>query len=139
MENTIYVSSSDHRASLWIKNNISQDTIIQAFSDPSAYAIVTFGERQMALGWKLAYKILHDRSQQYQLREQEINEIFKSNNINNVIKLLKNYRINYLYLGKHDKKILKTKCIKFKNYPNIFKKIYSKDDVDIFQINSDSL
>jgi len=131
-----YIKQADINATLWIKNNIPQDSIIQAFSNDSAFSIVTFGEKQMVLGQKFAYRMLHDDLNHIEEREQKIIHLFKSKDIQESIKYLKKYIINYIYLGIRDKERLTNEELsKFYSYSDIFKNIYSKNNVDIFHVN----
>jgi len=131
---TIYISQSDLEAAYWIKNNISHASVIQPFSMQSSYAIATFGERRVALGWPLSYITLHDNTAQVSIREKDIEQLFRTEDIREMINLIKKYNIKNIYIGIHDKMRLKNKeYLKFFYYSNIFKNIYSKNKVDIFQ------
>jgi hypothetical protein len=135
IRNTQYVAPEDYTASVWLKHNTPNDAIVQSFSDRSAYSIATFGERKMVLGWYLARGALHDNIKAVPERLADIETVFRSSNLNRVNELIKKYGIDYLYIGPHDKGGMgKGDWKKFDQHRNLFKKIYSKDGVNIYMV-----
>jgi hypothetical protein len=135
VKNTRYISPADFAAAKWLKINTSSDAVVQAYSDKSSYAITTFGERKMVLGWFLARDVLHDNIKGISDREKEIDTLFLSGDVKNICQVIEKNSIDYIYVGHHDRILLRRNgCSECIESFNSFPKVYFSDGVTIFDV-----
>jgi len=139
------VRQSDMEAARWIKRNLPKQAIIQAepnypgidgqYKPKYSYSIVPiFAERRTAIGaWKVSSQE-HSGSVRVGERFHTIKKMFATTDINECIKILDKYNINYIYVGALEKKLYKEGIKKFINSTN-FELVYSKKGVFIFKHN----
>lgn len=139
-----YVRHSDMEAAKWIRSNLPTRAIIQAEPNypgienkykPKYYYsfIPAFAERRTAIGELKASSVAHSNTDKVGERFHSIKRMFSTINIKECIRIIKKYNIEYIYVGKLEKKLYSKGVTKFYNYNKYFEKIYSSDEVDIFQ------
>ncbi|MGQ9609137.1 MAG: hypothetical protein ACUVWN_07540 [bacterium] len=144
---TTYVRPSDYKACEWIKDNTPLDAVIQSkpgyisTNDPTEpyfeYSLISmFAERRMAVGDSLHASIYQIGQEKQSKREKEINEIFKTFDIDRSIQLIRKYGIDYIYVGITELEMYGVGVLKFATAQNYFEKVYSKNDVNIYRFNS---
>lgn len=127
------VKTEDFKAYQWIKKNLPINCVIQDF--PTGITpLVAFAERRVCLAdWE------HARAsgvgvQKVAKRHRDIKQLFKTNNINLAINIIKKYSIEFIYLNSSIRLKFKKGSKKFDIYPNLFKKIYCKDGISIYKV-----
>ena len=138
-----FVRQSDMEAARWIKKNLPKQAIIQAepnypgidgqYKPKYSYSIIPiFAERRTAIGaWKVSSQE-HSGRDKVGERFHSIKKMFATTDINECIKILDKYNINYIYVGALEKKLYAEGIKKFINNTN-FELIYSKKGVFVFK------
>ncbi len=140
-----FVRQSDMEAAIWIKKNLPKQAIIQAepnypgtdgqYKPKYCYSIVpVFTERRTAIGeWKVSSQG-HSGSDKVGERFHSIKKMFATTDINECIKILHKYNINYIYVGELEKKLYAEGIKKFISNNN-FESVYSKKGVFVLKYN----
>ncbi len=137
-ERTYYISNDDLRAYRWIKGNLPREAVIQDM--PTGISgIVALAERRTALGdWEHAkgYQIGSERVAE---RHRDIyHALFQGNDVADAIDVLRKYGIQYVYVGHQTNQKVKREAVeKFERFPEYFIKIYSAENVAIYQFEAD--
>jgi uncharacterized membrane protein len=130
-----YITKDEYEGYKWIKNNLPKKIIVQDVPG-SITPIAAFAERRTALGdWQhaLSYQIPIERVAQ---RHKEIyGYLFKDTDINKAIDVIKKYEIDYVFTKPADYIKFPHGMDKFKHSKQYFKCIYSKNGVEIYQVN----
>jgi hypothetical protein len=145
---TAYVSSADLKACEWIRTDLPTTAIVQGRPDyvgdylvPSSAGygqelslIPTFALRRSALGEEYsARSVCAGCDNLVNLREADLDTMFRAPDATKVVSITAKYRIAYLYVGPYEES----------EYPNFlkvlsasprFNQIYDADSVHIFQI-----
>jgi hypothetical protein len=139
-----FVRQPDMEAAIWIKKNLPRQAIIQAepnypgidgqYKPKYSYSIIPiFAERRTAIGaWKVSSQE-HSGSDEVGERFHSIKKMFGTTDINECIKILDKYNINYIYVGALEKKLYSEGIKKFHNSKQCFKQVYSRNGDNIFQ------
>lgn len=145
--NTTYVSMNDYRATRWIRDNTPLAAVVQSKPNyqsaltpgvPSfEYSLISmFAERRMAVGDSLhafIYQIGKERQLQ---RQRDVNDMFTTSDADKAMSIAEKYNIDYIYAGDTERKTYGSGISKFDNAGNLFGKVYSKDGISIYKLNT---
>ena len=138
-----FIRISDFEATEWIKKNLPKMAVIQAESnhpgrdgnlDPLySYSLIPiFSERQTAVGqWKTSEVAFSEKRKKMFF---EIKKMFGTTEVTTAIRILKKYRIEYVYIGELECQLYPEGIKKFSHYKYFFEKIYSKNKVSILKV-----
>ncbi len=140
-----YVNASDYKACQWIKENIPVKATVQSIANYPEYnndagrgysysLVSVFGERRVAVGeWKISHS-MHDSTEKATTRHNDIKRMFESENVAEAIKVLRKYRIDYIYIGSYEKKLYPSGALKFASLKEGFERVYSAEGVEIYRV-----
>jgi uncharacterized membrane protein len=98
-----------------------------------AYSLIPiFAERVTPIGeWKASSQA-HGRPEEVGERFHAIRRMYATQNIDECIRILDTYGINYVYIGELERELYADGINKFKNHPKFFTLVYSQQNVEIF-------
>jgi hypothetical protein len=141
-KNVTYISAEDYQACQWLKQNTPVKSIIQSAPqyEGGKYElslIALFAERQMVIGeWKVSrMQVVNDTTLLWR-RYRDIDTLFGSENVQSALEIVKNYQIDYIYLGPRELKLYSPGCLKFGEHPELFQSVYSQNGVTIYKVLS---
>jgi hypothetical protein len=122
------ISINELKAFAYIKQNLPKNAIVQASPDNALDRetpyVAFFSDRNSYLS---GAGLLGTHNVNVADKRQNLDEIFKSNNIADFVKNIKQKNISYIYLQKDQQ-------LKFKIDENYLKEVYTNDDTSIIEI-----
>lgn len=141
--NTRYVSVQDKQACDWIRQNLPETAVIQGdynyFAggpDRGLYLslISSFAERPQVLGWFSGAATLVDNGWTVaKERRADIGEMLRSNEVSSLVRIVRKYAIDYIYVGPFEQEKYKGLLRLLQGAPDQFREVYSRNGVSIFQ------
>jgi len=128
------VKMEDFKAYQWIRKNLPLNCIIQDF--PTGITpLLAFAERRVCLGdWEHA-RASGAGAEKVAKRFNDIRRLFKTNDLNLAINIIKKYQIDYIYVNLETRQKFIEGCKKFDAYQKFFKKVYSQDGISIYKVS----
>lgn len=141
-DGSIYSSllhNTDLNANLWLKKNVPDDAVVQGRPDYGQKSnftpTIVFGEKRAALGDFI-------RARNYQVGEEGPRKrsallrkvIFGNGSIEETIRAIEQLNITHIYVGPEERAYYGPTANKFANSSNLFKPIYDRDGVTIFEV-----
>jgi len=147
---TGYVRTEDMQALTWIRQNLPQAAIVQSEPNYSRACgtsqtplvaaislIPDFAERREVIGeWYVAGTTLVNSKPEEAERAHDITHLFSSAAPDEALLTSSKYGIDYLYIGTCEQEMYPKILNVLKSAPEIFKSVYERDGVHIFQITS---
>ena len=89
----------------------------------------------MVIGeWKVSrMQVVNDTTLLWR-RYRDVNTLFSSEDVQPALELVKNYQIDYIYLGPRELKLYSPGCLKFGEHPELFQPVYSQNGVTIYKV-----
>lgn len=141
--NTRYVQVEDKQACDWIRQNLPETAVIQGdynyFAggpDRGLYLslISSFAERPQVLGWFSGAATLVDNGWTVaKERRADIGEMLRSNEVSSLVRIVRKYAIDYIYVGPFEQEKYKGLLRLLQGAPDQFREVYSRNGVSIFQ------
>ena len=142
-----YLARSDSEACQWIRENLSADAIVQAepnhpgedsrFKPLYYYSLIPiFAERPTAIGeWKVSSQE-HAKPSEVSERFHAVRRMFSTDRVDEALSVIRRYKIDYIYIGRLEKKSYPRGVGKFSANPNLFRSVYSNRGTEIYDVRS---
>lgn len=139
-----YIRSADLSTCQWIKKNLPLKAVVQAEPNypgtdgkyvPSYYysLVPIFAERRTGMGeWKVSSQE-HSKAGSIGERFHDIKRMFSTTDVHDSVRILRKYGIDYVYVGKLEQTMYGQGLRKFKENRDVFKKVYSLSDIEIYE------
>jgi hypothetical protein len=139
---TKFVNAEDMRALTWIRDNLSEESIIQDM--PAGYReddrdifyskIPSFAHRRVTLGVKLHTENFQIPEKWIASRIEKITQLFETHDLTDTVSITKQLGIQYIYVGPTERKHYPIGLNKFDNFKDLFRPVYKQGRVSIFQV-----
>jgi hypothetical protein len=139
---THYVRIEDRLACDWIRRTLPDTAVIQGepqyFSgaDHGRYLnlIASFAARPQVSGWYSGAAVLVDKGWEIgKVRRRDILAMLSSSDATSVLKIVRKYSINYLYVGPFEQEGHKQLLTLLQGSPQKFREVYNTNGVHIFE------
>ncbi|MBN2569703.1 MAG: hypothetical protein JXB42_09775 [Deltaproteobacteria bacterium] len=136
---TTYVSPAESAASEWIRFHTPVDSVVQSKVDYSGYydysLTIDFGERKAALGFYKMALLFHPQREDIVERLDKIKLMFRTEDDAERLQLLRELKINYVFIGKREEKTFPQCGKRFSERKEDYRLVYSNNEVMIFKVN----
>jgi len=145
---TGYVAVADMEACRWIRRHVPENAVLQSEPNYSGRCgqpahevaaislIPDFAERRETLGeWYVAGTTLVSSKPIEDVRAHDVTRLFAASDMEEVVKIVSKYGIDYLYVGPCEQKGNPRLLDILRGSPHLFQEVYSRADVHIFNWN----
>jgi hypothetical protein len=122
------LSEDDIDAYNYILSHTPKNSIF--LTSPKNWLIASLTGRAIVM--ESGYAVLNERNQ-------DIIQIFTSEDLRETVKLLNKYKVNYIYISTQEINEYGKGLDKFFHFPEVFKPIYNKNGITIFLVNYDAI
>jgi hypothetical protein len=142
-----YLRQADSDACQWIRENLPADAIVQAepnypgedggFKPLYYYSLIPiFAERPTAIGeWKVSSQE-HAKPSEVSERFHAVRRMFSTDRVDEASGVLRRYKIDYIYIGRLEKKSYPEGVGKFSANPTLFRLVYSNRGTEIYDVRN---
>jgi hypothetical protein len=142
-----YIGQSESEACQWIRENLPADAIVQAepnhpgedsgFTPLYSYSLIpVFAERPTAVGeWKVSSQE-HAKPSEVSERFHAVRRMFSTDRVGEALEVIRRYKIDYIYIGRLEKKSYPEGIEKFSANPTLFRPVYSNRGSEIYDVRS---
>lgn len=126
----------EYPAILWFRNITGQPVVLQAPGNSYSWSsyITTFTGLPAVLGWAGHEITWRTNSFEINKRLNDINTIYISSDLDEVISLLKKYNVSYIYYGESEMKKYGSPRL-FESHSGRFLKVFEYEDTVVYKVN----
>lgn len=137
---TMYVTTDEMAAAAWLRTHTKENAVVQSLVEYTGHfdysLTICFGERKAAIGlWKMAYQ-RYPNKEEITRRVREIQTMFSTTNAEERANLVHALRIDYIYIGPHERARFPDVDARFATDPVHFRQAYASASVRVYRVRT---